>query len=81
MDSSVEITKEELENWLRQEYEKRPLNNVPQPGEVTKRQIIEILGISEDSGKRFIKTLVVTGKATMRKAGNQCFYKLLIEIK
>ena len=79
MDNS--ITKEELENWLRQEYEKRPLNNVPLPGEVTTKQIIEILGVSDDIGKRFIKYLVAIGKATMRKVGNQCFYKLLIEIK
>ena len=79
MDSNL-ITKEELEAWLRDEYEKRPLNNTPLPGEVTTRQIIEILGVSNDIGKRFVKHLVATGKATMRKAGNQCFYKLLIEL-
>ena len=49
------ITKEELESWLRQEYEKRPLNNAPLPGEVSTKQIIEILGVSDDIGKRFIK--------------------------
>lgn len=76
----MNFTKEELESWLRQEYEKRPLNNAPLPGEVTTRQIIEILGVSDDIGKRFIKSLVATGNATMKKAGNQCFYKLNIEL-
>lgn len=73
MDS--DITREGLEEWLRQEWNNKPASNQPRDGELTRKQIKKMLGLSESISKEFVHTLVEQGKMTMRKAGSQCFYK------
>ena len=71
----MNFTENELKEWLQKEYINRPLASVAQPGEYTRRQFQEMLGLGEDMTKDFLHMLVLQGKMTMRNAGNHCFYK------
>ena len=72
---SMNFTENELKDWLQEEYENRPMISTAQPGEYTRMQIQEMLGLGDDMGKKFVHSMVLQGKMTMRKAGSLCFYK------
>ena len=71
----MNFTEAELKSWLQKEYEARPMSSSPQPGEYTRMQIQEMLGLGDNMGKKFVHSMVLQGKMTMRRAGSLCFYK------